>query len=67
MAQKDKRSESSQTDSKADQAHGTGQIAGQAESGLGEELGDLDLENLDLSVEAVDERISPSETNVFDK
>lgn len=28
---------------------------------------DLDLENLDLSVEKVDERISPSETNVFDK
>lgn len=27
----------------------------------------LDLENLDLTVEAVDERISPRETNVFDK
>jgi hypothetical protein len=27
----------------------------------------LDLESLDLSVEAVEERISPSETNVFDK
>ncbi|MFT4649166.1 MAG: hypothetical protein ACI87O_000323 [Planctomycetota bacterium] len=28
---------------------------------------ELDLENLDLEVEAIDERISPSETNVFDK
>lgn len=28
---------------------------------------DLDLDDLDLSVETVEERISPSETNVFDK
>lgn len=28
---------------------------------------DLDLEGLDLTVETVEERISPSETNVFDK
>ena len=28
---------------------------------------ELDLEDLDLSVETVEERISPSETNVFDK
>ncbi len=27
----------------------------------------LDFSKLDLSVETVDERISPSETNVFDK
>ena len=27
----------------------------------------LDLEDLDLSIEVVEERISPSETNVFDK
>ena len=27
----------------------------------------LDLANLDLSIETVEERISPSETNVFDK
>ncbi|MEM9800886.1 MAG: hypothetical protein AAGA20_11215 [Planctomycetota bacterium] len=27
----------------------------------------LDLEGMDLSVETVEERISPSETNVFDK
>ena len=27
----------------------------------------LDLEHLDLTVETVEERISPSETNVFDK
>lgn len=28
---------------------------------------ELDFESLDLKIEAVDERISPSETNVFDK
>ena len=28
---------------------------------------DLEFEELDLSVETVEERISPSETNVFDK
>lgn len=28
---------------------------------------ELDFESLDLTIEAVDERISPSETNVFDK
>ncbi len=27
----------------------------------------LDFANMDLSVESVEERISPSETNVFDK
>lgn len=27
----------------------------------------LDFEDMDLSVESVEERISPSETNVFDK
>ncbi|MFT7678788.1 MAG: hypothetical protein ACI8QC_002785 [Planctomycetota bacterium] len=27
----------------------------------------LDFEGMDLSVESVEERISPSETNVFDK
>lgn len=27
----------------------------------------LDLEHLDLTIETVEERISPSETNVFDK
>ncbi len=27
----------------------------------------LDLQHLDLTVETVEERISPSETNVFDK
>ena len=39
-------------------------------SGAGGETGgdeSLDLEGLDLTVETVDERISPSETNVFDK
>lgn len=28
---------------------------------------ELDFETLDLSIETVEERISPSETNVFDK
>ena len=28
---------------------------------------ELDVDSLDLSVETVEERISPSETNVFDK
>lgn len=32
-----------------------------------DDSGDLDLEGLDLTVETVEERISPSETNVFDK
>ena len=31
------------------------------------EAAELDLDNLDLTVETVEERISPSETNVFDK
>lgn len=31
------------------------------------DLENLDLDNLNLEVEAIDERISPSETNVFDK
>jgi len=30
-------------------------------------LADLDLSKLDLTIESVEERISPSETNVFDK
>ncbi|WP_145196388.1 hypothetical protein [Planctomycetes bacterium Poly30] len=55
----------------------TSGAAGQSASGqdaAGERLaagdhhqGDLDLEGLDLTVETVEERISPSETNVFDK
>ncbi|MEM9383252.1 MAG: hypothetical protein AAGB93_25130 [Planctomycetota bacterium] len=36
-----------------------------AEASAGDDA--LDLEDLDLSVETVEERISPSETNVFDK
>lgn len=39
----------------------------QGDSSSGEASGDLDLSQLDLSVEEVEERISPSETNVFDK
>ncbi len=35
--------------------------------GAGGDAMDLDLEGLDLTVETVEERISPSETNVFDK
>jgi len=30
-------------------------------------LAELDLSKLDLRIESVEERISPSETNVFDK
>ena len=33
----------------------------------GKPQGKLDFEKLDLTVEEVEERISPSETNVFDK
>lgn len=33
----------------------------------GDGVEDLDIEGLDLSVETVEERISPGETNVFDK
>ncbi len=32
-----------------------------------EEKAKLDISSLDLSMEKVEERISPSETNVFDK
>ena len=44
-------------------------ISGEDHSSAGEQgaTGDLDLEGLDLTVETVEERISPSETNVFDK
>jgi hypothetical protein len=33
----------------------------------GDAAAELDFEALDLSIETVEERISPSETNVFDK
>lgn len=38
-----------------------------AEEAASDDTDDLDLDGLDLSVETVEERISPSETNVFDK
>jgi hypothetical protein len=38
-----------------------------AERGAEAALPDLDFDKLDLRVEVVDERISPGETNVFDK
>lgn len=38
-----------------------------ADSGTAGGDAELDLEGLDLTVETVEERISPSETNVFDK
>lgn len=38
-----------------------------AEAAGDEECEQLDLSKLDLTVETVEERISPSETNVFDK
>ncbi|MEZ6014263.1 MAG: hypothetical protein R3F49_04065 [Planctomycetota bacterium] len=45
-----------------DQAQGAARSDGPPSTG-----GDLDFEALDLSIETVEERISPSETNVFDK
>jgi hypothetical protein len=39
----------------------------QGDAARAESSADLDLSRLDLSVEEVEERISPSETNVFDK
>lgn len=41
----------------------------EAPAGAGEDdaLDGLDIEWMDLSIETVEERISPSETNVFDK
>ncbi|HPF13734.1 MAG: hypothetical protein H6829_00975 [Planctomycetes bacterium] len=59
QSKKDQATESAQT---AAETQATQAIQG---SDLVEEL--LDLDHLDLSVEAIDERISPSETNVFDK
>ncbi len=47
-----------------DQALSENQEAGELVEEVGEEL---DIDNLDLTVETVEERISPSETNVFDK
>ena len=34
---------------------------------VSQEGAELDLDALDLTVETIEERISPSETNVFDK
>jgi len=53
----------------------TGDAAARAEAGhqqdqsapSGAPGADLDFESLDLTIETVEERISPSETNVFDK
>ena len=41
--------------------------AGGGEALAPDPLEGLDLESMDLTVETVEERISPSETNVFDK
>jgi len=38
-----------------------------AAEAVSEENAELDLDALDLTVETIEERISPSETNVFDK
>ncbi len=38
-----------------------------ASAKVAEQSTTLDLDEVDLSVEVVEERISPSETNVFDK
>ena len=56
MSDQDKRAEA---DPKAEAKDGTKQPKAPKKP--------LDLSTLDLSVEKVEERISPSETNVFDK
>ena len=43
------------------------EVATTRDTGESPDAGLLDLSVLDLSVEKVEERISPSETNVFDK
>ncbi|MHC4375145.1 MAG: hypothetical protein ACYS26_00970 [Planctomycetota bacterium] len=64
--QKQNADERTERDQRAQRApQGARKDQGGAASGEG--AGDLDLSQLDLSVEEVEERISPSETNVFDK
>ena len=62
----DPRSEASPANSPASAEPQTGDAVQNSDGMLGGDA-ELDFENLDLSAEAVDERISPSETNVFDK
>ena len=47
---------SSEQDTNSDQTHDAAEL-----------VEELDLDALDLSIETAEERISPSETNVFDK
>lgn len=58
-----KENENERQEAQASEA-GTEQATG-AENAKAAEA--LDFANMDLSVESVEERISPSETNVFDK
>jgi hypothetical protein len=60
-------SESRAQDQDAAQSTRDAQAATSEAASAKDLLADLDLANLDLSVESVEERISPSETNVFDK
>lgn len=54
-------------DERTDRDQRAPQAARKEQGQDGSAAGDLDLSQLDLSVEEVEERISPSETNVFDK
>lgn len=44
-----------------------GDAAAQGSESTSESAPEIDLDAMDLSVETAEERISPSETNVFDK
>ncbi len=65
MARDDQRDQ--QETSKAETVSSDAPARAASSSEDGKPLEGLDLEGLDLTVETVEERISPSETNVFDK
>jgi len=56
-----------QTDAAGAAAHTRTAASGAGHTRAAEADAELDFESLDLSIETVEERISPSETNVFDK
>jgi len=61
------RAESSEESRAKTQATDVGRSAGASGEAAAPPRAELDFEALDLSIETVEERISPSETNVFDK
>lgn len=66
--QKSSGADAGRDDVRADETQNRAGETGASSEFHGEAHGaDLDLEGLDLTVETVEERISPSETNVFDK